>query len=147
MGSKEYNREYMRLYREKYPDRVKATRLKMDKKGRYAYNTKWRDENPARTALYNCRKSAKERGLSCEIELSDLVIPQVCPVFNTPFVKHTMYSVSVDRINNKVGYTADNIQIISRKANIMKNSASVEELVAFARWVQKTYPKEWLQDE
>ena len=42
---------------------------------------------------------------------------------------------SVDRIDSKLGYTQDNIQIISYLANLMKSHASEEELVSFANGV------------
>lgn len=46
---------------------------------------------------------------------------------------------SIDRIDSTKGYTKDNIQVISSKANTMKSNASVEELRMFAYWVLREY--------
>lgn len=47
------------------------------------------------------------------------------------------WSYSIDRRDPKCGYTRDNIQIISNRANLMKRDASPEELRQFALWVLK----------
>lgn len=74
-----------------------------------------------------------------DLSVEDIVIPNVCPILGTEFIPDTVYSPSVDRIDNDKGYMKGNIQIVSRKANAMKNSASKEELIKFADWIYKTY--------
>jgi hypothetical protein len=58
--------------------------------------------------------------------------PLTCPILNIPmkFNKGKVEddSYSVDRIDNSLGYSLENIQIISYKANILKNKASLEDL-------------------
>lgn len=99
----------------------------------------WRDSNPEKWAAQRARTNAKSRGISFDLSYKDIEIPEVCPVFGVPFQRKTDYAASVDRIDNTKGYTRDNIQVISRLANLMKNSASKEQLIAFAKWVLKTY--------
>jgi len=49
---------------------------------------------------------------------------------------NTEYAPSLDRIDSRKGYTKDNIQVISNKANILKNDATLSELKMFAKWIQ-----------
>lgn len=98
----------------------------------------WRMHQRAKTR-------AKIKGLDFNLEVSDVVIPDVCPVLgiqmNINAGKSGAYrnSPSLDRIDSDKGYTKDNIQVISQLANAMKNKASKEDLLAFAAWVLKTY--------
>lgn len=78
------------------------------------------------------------------ISVDDIKVPDVCPVFNEPLKFGTKYVPSIDRIDNTKGYVPDNIQVISRRANIMKHDASQDELVKFALWVLKSYSPELL---
>jgi hypothetical protein len=84
--------------------------------------------------------ASKQRAVKKQIEhnitVNDLkeIYPQdgCCPVFgfklefgNAGFREH---SPSIDRIDSSKGYTKDNIQIISWRANKLKTDATVEEL-------------------
>lgn len=46
---------------------------------------------------------------------------------------------SLDRIVPEKGYVKGNVQIISYKANLMKQNASVDELLDFANWIKRTF--------
>lgn len=67
------------------------------------------------------------------------ICPSHCPVFGFEFKRigrgFNPQAPSVDRIKPELGYVKGNIQIISFKANAMKNSASFEELKQFADWI------------
>jgi len=47
-------------------------------------------------------------------------------------------SYSVDRIDSSLGYTFDNLQIISAKANRAKNNLTEEELQKFASFINNS---------
>jgi hypothetical protein len=93
--------------------------------------------------LANARKRAKELNIPFTITV-DEVYPKVpltgiCPVLNTLMVRGTRYTMSIDQINPRKGYTADNIQVISLKANMMKCDATSEELMLFKEYIEREY--------
>ena len=53
---------------------------------------------------------------------------------------HNRYSgnLSIDRIDSKVGYTKDNIQIVLKEVNLMKNTLSHEEFIKICKLVTAT---------
>lgn len=74
--------------------------------------------------LFNAAKArANKKGREFSIELSDIQIPKVCPVLHIP-----MTSPSLDRIDSSRGYVKGNVRVISKRANQLKNNATVEEM-------------------
>lgn len=88
---------------------------------------------------------AKSKGQEFNIEVKDVVLPEVCPVLGIP-LKHNSGksgaykdSYSLDRIDNSRGYVKGNVQVISQLANSMKAGANPKEMLLFAKWVLDTY--------
>lgn len=83
------------------------------------------------------KQRAEKYGYEFNIEESDIIIPSICPILEVPIVLGSKdnyeYTPSLDRIDNSKGYIKGNIQIISKKANSMKNSASLKELRCFCK--------------
>ena len=106
-----------------------------------AKNSLEKRESRLRNITHAIWKKAKDRALKYNmdfnIEESDIIIPEICPILEVPLEFGTKgnyeYSPSIDRIDNSKGYIKGNIQIISKKANSMKNSASLEELRKFCK--------------
>lgn len=104
--------------------------------------------------IHSMWKSAKNRaakkGLEFNIEESDIIIPAICPLLNIPIMfgtrKDYNSSPSIDRIDNTKGYIKGNIWIISKKANTMKNSATLEELHTFCTNMLR-YSPNYIKDE
>ena len=111
------------------------------------YYRAYRERNPEKQIFRAARDRAKKRSMEFSIEVSDIVIPDICPVLNIPIVCKAgrgkpggnMNSPSLDRIDNSKGYVKGNIQVISHMANSMKFTASPEQLKLFAEWINKTY--------
>ena len=98
--------------------------------------------------LSRIKGRATRKGLEFNLELEDVLGVTHCPVFGWELKRHqdgkkgaVFNSPSVDRIIPELGYTKDNIQILSYKANTMKSDATPEELLMFADWIYKTYQK------
>ena len=111
-------------YKEKNRNRCKSSRRK----------------NPVKHMLYDARKRAKAKGLPFNITEEDIFIPEICPVLGIPLFigegGRSPNSPSLDRINNLLGYTKDNVAVISLRANVLKNDASIEELKAIVKYME-----------
>lgn len=84
---------------------------------------------------YRAKRRAKERGLEFSISIQDIFVPKKCPVFNKEFKENTPYAASLDRKNSSLGYTKENIQVISTRANTLKNDSSLEELTMLVNFL------------
>jgi hypothetical protein len=93
--------------------------------------------------LNSARRRAREKGLDLNIDITDILIPEKCPLLDIPLqfnsVKCRDNSPTIDRIDCKLGYVKGNVQIISFKANTIKNNATVEELNLLTERLQKIY--------
>ena len=94
------------------------------KKCRQPASRKHHANTPREKRLWNAAKSrAARKGREFNIELSDIVIPAVCPVLGT-----SMVGPSLDRIDSNKGYVKGNVRVISKRANTLKNNATIKEL-------------------
>lgn len=90
--------------------------------------------------IYNrLKSSAKKRDIPFDLtitELNNLTFPITCPVlgialkFNRGQLQDDSYSI--DRIDSTLGYTIDNIEVISWRANRLKNDGTTTELQKIA---------------
>ena len=87
--------------------------------------------DPRGYLLARARERAKQRGWEFSITKEDIVIPEKCPLLGItiiPKAKDRCHSPSLDRIDSSRGYTPDNIQVVSSRANTLKNDATITEL-------------------
>jgi hypothetical protein len=109
------------------------------------YYKKRKETDPALFMWKQAKHRAKfdYENMDFEIKVSDIVLPIVCPYMGVGFILlDKKYGYSLDRIDSSKGYTKDNIQVISRIANIMKNNATEQELISFAKGVLELHSKE-----
>lgn len=115
------------------------------------YNTpeKRRDlhrKDPRKVMLVHARKRAKDKNLDFNIDLNDIIIPEICPLLNIPlFVSDKKLgpnSPTIDRINNNKGYVKGNVLVISAKANTAKGSLSITELELLVKNLRRVLYKE-----
>jgi len=88
----------------------------------------------------NAKKRAADKRIPFEIEVNDIVIPEKCPLLETPLTRgeHTRWenpenTISLDRIVPEKGYVKGNVRVISTLANTMKNNATIEQLLTFSK--------------
>lgn len=89
-----------------------------------------------RAILWGAKYAAKRKGLEFNLTLEDIQIPEYCPYLSIKLDRENIKGdnlPSIDRIDSSKGYIKGNIQIISYKANRMKNNATIDELVQFAK--------------
>lgn len=93
-----------------------------------------REKELEKCILARIKSRAKQNNIPFNLTIEDITIPDVCPVLGIPIKKnhgHQGYfndSPSVDRIIPKLGYTKGNVRVISNRANLLKNNATVNEL-------------------
>jgi len=111
--------------------------------GRAAYNAQMaeymreaRRLRPVVHMLARVRARAKAKGLAFDLTADNIQIPKRCPVLGIPLSisngSATDNSPELDRINNRKGYVKGNVIVVSRRANRIKNDATVKELQQIA---------------
>ena len=122
----------MSSHYEKYKTEIKAAAKK------------WLHEHQE-VRMYNCTKQrASKTGLEFTIEIKDIIIPAICPLLGVPITNifgegRQQTNASLDRKDSSKGYTPDNIWVISDLANRMKQDATPEQLLSFAKCIQDVY--------
>ena len=110
-----------------------TSRCKSCKKSR----NDWKNVTLTKKIFNRIKARAKLRNIEFNLELNDLIIPEKCPVFNREFIYNDPdWTYSVDRIDPLKGYVKTNIQIISNKANRLKNNATIEDIEKLLLWMK-----------
>lgn len=132
-------REYRKKYRFENPDVDKRYRKNHFEELKVKRND-WVLNNFEKNLLGAARRNARSKKLEFSIELSDIVIPETCPVFGFRLEKRRdkgYNQPSLDRIDNTKGYVKGNVWVISYKANRLKNNATLEELRMLVKALEK----------
>ena len=94
-------------------------------------NRDWKVD-AARLLYKNIKSRCKRMGREFSIDIKDIIIPEKCPVFGFELKREDretwMCAPSVDRIDSSKGYIKGNVTVVSRRANIIKRDATLEEL-------------------
>jgi ribosomal protein L40E len=115
----------------------KKCSAKLNEKNRR--NRDWKFD--AKKVLYdNAKQRAKKSNIEFALTREDIDIPDTCPVFGFSLKREDretwMCAPSIDRIDNTRGYVKDNIIIVSRRANILKKDATIDELRKLANYYE-----------
>lgn len=112
--------------------------LSRERSKRKASTQRYREEKPKNRLLSSAKSRAKRDKVPFDLQLGDIPDWNTCPILNVEMKKGTRYAPSLDKIQPELGYVKGNIQVISHKANAMKQDATRDELERFAKWVLKT---------
>jgi len=124
-------------------NKARIERLRSDPTERAEMNKRWakymHDSRRARPTIHmlaRVKRRAKERGLAFDLVHADIHIPDTCPVLGIALSVSTGgasdNSPELDRIDNTKGYVKGNVLVVSRRANRIKNDATVQELEKIA---------------
>lgn len=99
-------------------------------------------ENPNKYLYELAKWRAKSNKIVFEIEEKDITIPEFCPVLGIKLNNHIGEkkrqddSPSIDRIDNTKGYIKGNVQVISHRANQIKNCGTLEEHEKIVKYIR-----------
>jgi hypothetical protein len=139
----EYNKKYYAKNKEHIKQKVRDWQ-QANKEYCKTQKLKKRESSPEESSYRTCQARAKRFNIPFNLELSDIVVPDICPYLGIPltFVQghgHLPSNFSIDRIIPELGYVKGNIRVISRLANQMKSSATIGQLLAFAEGVKNLH--------
>jgi hypothetical protein len=127
------NRQRAREASRKYAEKNKE---KVAKKNRL-----YKKNNKEKLLLQHARRRARKKDLPFSIVEEDITIPDTCPVLGIQLFSGEGVtcdnSPNLDRIIPEKGYVPGNVRVISCRANRIKNNATVEELRAVLKDLQK----------
>jgi len=92
----------------------------------------WSVKTPERKIFDRAKARAETKGVPFNLTIEDIIIPDLCPVFNQP-----IKVPSIDRHIPSLGYVKGNVFIMENRANTLKNDATVEELKMIIKYMEK----------
>ena len=134
-------------YRERYANGGKEKKKEYDrqrrqspeyKAARASYMLERRQLQWSKTKLIEIKAKCKKYGIPFDLTEDDLVMPEFCPIFGIKLHvgvgKQTNNSPSIDRVIPELGYVKGNVVVVSNRANSLKKSASLSELVSMVQF-------------
>ena len=105
---------------------------------------KYRVKNWQMKMLWQAKATASRKNIPFNLDEHDISIPTNCKYLGVPLTQSLGEGVvwsntSLDRIDPARGYVKGNVEVISRKANSMKNMATIDELRTFAKNILAIY--------
>lgn len=141
---REKNREQILLQRKEYRKSKEykdwLDRTRVQRTASVSKRQKERKESSVLEWMKHILKSCKSRSKSsvvktCEITVNDLMAQYekqngLCGICGLPmeWKQESLMSISVDRIDNSLGYTVDNIHLVGKWLNIGRGTAPLSEI-------------------
>jgi hypothetical protein len=136
-----YARRYYRRNKKKcyaQSKRWRANNLERANAQARASCLRFRRNNPAKYLWHCARGRAKKFGIPFDLQPSDIVVPERCPVLGVLMKQLTGPNTpTIDRIRPSLGYVKGNVAVICRRANAIKNDCvSPAEIRKVADWLE-----------
>ncbi len=105
-------------------------------------------KDPRVRMLTSSCQNSKKKGIEHTIKVKDITLPETCKYLGITIdyrrasergALRSQDAPSIDRINPAIGYVPGNIQVISDLANRMKQDATIEQLIEFAKGVLRVH--------
>ena len=101
-------------------------------------------ENPQKYLFIQAKKRAKRDNLPFDLEVSDIVIPELCPIlgiklemnYGKGFSMQQDNSSTLDKIIPILGYVKGNVRVISWRANSLKKNGTLEEFESIVKYLR-----------
>lgn len=136
---RERRRKYHQANRERIINRVSQWN-DLHAQERKSYKLEYKEKNIRSIMLSTARRRAADRGLEFDLQITDVAIPEKCPVLGLDLKASTgrmqNCSPTLDRIDSSRGYTRDNVRVISWRANRLKSDATIEEVAAILAYME-----------
>lgn len=104
--------------------------------------TRHNNEDSIKKAILRAAKArAKKKNINFNLTIDDFELPEQCPLLEIPLTVNydsaSENSYSLDKIIPELGYVKGNVWVISNRANVIKNNASLEELQLLVKNLEK----------
>lgn len=86
---------------------------------------------PERYLWDAANQRSKKFNIEFNLKIEDIVIPEFCPILNVRLEQirgRRKFAPSIDRKDSSLGYTKENIAVISWQANKYKSNMSKEDI-------------------
>ena len=140
-NNKEKKVEYDKKYRQ--DNKEKIAKYRQDNKEKIVESLKkYRQNNKEKLIVRWAKTRANKNNVPFDIDEDYIkkIWPKhnICPIFKIKFERGNLdQSPSLDRIIPKLGYVKGNVQIMSHKANRIKNNATFEELIIIGKYYER----------
>ncbi len=137
------NADKMREYRKKWRNENVEKTKEIRENRNSTYRNEWRKQSKEscyKKWLENLLDACKSRHIKkshvvCEITLEDLINKYeeqkgLCAISKVK-LEHkqgVLNSISIDRIENTLGYTKDNVHLVAKWINIGRNTATIDQI-------------------
>lgn len=128
--------KYQKKYREANREKCREANRRHDRGLRKDQYRK----DPVKYLWGIAKSRAKKHGIPFEILPEDIVVNTTCPITGAELdiLNNSLTNgMSLDKVINELGYVKGNVQIISRKGNLLKNNATIEQIRNILKYMEK----------